>query len=584
MVFIMKGRNGLRTKSNVFFPYMILVLISVLLIARSFFSFCWSDESFYLSLVHRFWSGDALILDEWSGVQFYTVFLLPFYSLYRLLAGGSEGIVLAARIFMVVCQSALALYLYYVLKKFGNQWIALAGSLIYLLYTRANIGGISYYSIGLLCFLLSILLIVDGSKKKFAAVLKYIISGFFMAIAVVCVPILAVPYMIVSIFCRMRFHKKEVVYFWVGTLICAVIFICFMLSRADLGDIIRNLPRIFQDPEHKSNIWISFILWPARIIYRYCWTVFIWGGTLVYIIWKKYWRKENISIKIKKWILAANIIVFFVNSCLSMDIVGGNIIALWILTEICYLLFIDKEDPLRKLWLTFSIAAFIFSISFHAVSNTGLDALTIGFIIVGTICPLIIVRSVCIWNQINPKKEKQSNAIAMCVLTVAVLQLFVVRMIGVYRDDAIWNLDEKIENGPAKYLYTTSQNKEQYHEILEAVNETGGESENFLFINMLPWAYLDTKGRCAAPSTSRFWAGTSEEKLKEYYTVHPDRVPDYVFLCNPEYGAFRSYIVQKGEKSNAPNAGEIPEFLLEYMEAHGYEKMEKECGTIYRKN
>ena len=85
-------------------PYVLLTAAAAVLLYRCFFSFVWSDESFYLSLVHRFWAGDAPIVDEWSGVQFYAVILLPVYSLYRLLVGSSDGVYLFFRILAVVSQ------------------------------------------------------------------------------------------------------------------------------------------------------------------------------------------------------------------------------------------------------------------------------------------------------------------------------------------------------------------------------------------------------------------------------------------------------------------------------------------------
>lgn len=39
-------------------PYIIFLVFILGLTVRCFYSFCWSDESFYLSLIHRFWVGD----------------------------------------------------------------------------------------------------------------------------------------------------------------------------------------------------------------------------------------------------------------------------------------------------------------------------------------------------------------------------------------------------------------------------------------------------------------------------------------------------------------------------------------------
>ena len=88
-----------------------------LLLWRCQYSFCWSDESFYLSTVHRFWLGDAPFRDEWNTGQLYAVLLLPFYGAWRALAGSTEGIYLAARVTAVLLIFAEALGLWLLMRR-----------------------------------------------------------------------------------------------------------------------------------------------------------------------------------------------------------------------------------------------------------------------------------------------------------------------------------------------------------------------------------------------------------------------------------------------------------------------------------
>lgn len=145
-----KTRERKKYSGSNLFAYIVLTVIAGLLIIRCFYSFCWSDESFYLSLVHRFWIGDRPIIDEWSGTQFYTVILLPIYALYIKVVGSNEGIFLFFRLLMVISNYFLSIYIYISLKRYTTNILALIGSLVNLLYTRANILGASYYSIALL--------------------------------------------------------------------------------------------------------------------------------------------------------------------------------------------------------------------------------------------------------------------------------------------------------------------------------------------------------------------------------------------------------------------------------------------------
>lgn len=48
---------------------LIIIMIGIVLLVRSFYSFCGTDECFYLSTTHRFWQGDKPIIDEWNPAQ-----------------------------------------------------------------------------------------------------------------------------------------------------------------------------------------------------------------------------------------------------------------------------------------------------------------------------------------------------------------------------------------------------------------------------------------------------------------------------------------------------------------------------------
>ena len=85
-----------------YYPYLILGIGSLLLLCKCFFSFCWSDETFYFSTVYRFYQGDSIFLHEWFPTQLSAVILLPLFSIYMNIVGSTTGILLYFRICFVV--------------------------------------------------------------------------------------------------------------------------------------------------------------------------------------------------------------------------------------------------------------------------------------------------------------------------------------------------------------------------------------------------------------------------------------------------------------------------------------------------
>ena len=65
-----------------------------LVIWRAFYGLDWTDESYYLAVTKRFFQGDRPFREEWFTTQLIGVLLLPLYSLYHGVTGGTEGILL----------------------------------------------------------------------------------------------------------------------------------------------------------------------------------------------------------------------------------------------------------------------------------------------------------------------------------------------------------------------------------------------------------------------------------------------------------------------------------------------------------
>ena len=569
-------------------PYLLLTGMASILLYRCFFSFVWSDESFYLSLVHRFWVGDRPIVDEWSGVQFYAVALLPLYAIYRLVMRSSDGVYLFFRISMVLANYILSLYIFQTLKKRADSLPAFWGALFYLLYTRANILGASYYSFALLFYTWSLFLLLnnrDGYKKS-----RMLLSGFTMALSVLAIPYLGVLYVLcmfsILVIPYFREYRKNFLWMMFGTLLIAVIYCVFLLTKADLNEIIKNAPNFLNDTEHESsNIVISILLWFIRIAYRYKYMLPGMILTSVYLFFR-FKKKKWLNYRTDIIYVIVNLIICAVNIIFSGDLIGCAYIAISILaTNLHFLSFFYQNTFSKDYVICIYITGLLFSMIFHFASNTGLDAMTVGFSVCCTVSPLIIWESLKAILGERKFIKRRICIVAFSLFSAVVLQTTWLRLFGVYRDDSITELKVQLSEGPAKYLFTTEEHARQYSIMLETVRETclTEKTERVVFVEMAPWAYLCVDVSCGAPSPCRFWGGLSDEKLKEYYKQGPERFPDYVLDIAPEYGDFRSVYIQGGEYSVASNGTDAGEWLIDAVQAYGYEAQKMPCGVLYKR-
>ena len=230
-----------------------------LLLWRSLYSFCWSDESFYIAMVHRFWLGDAPLRDEWNTAQLYSFMLLPFYSLYRAVVGSAQGVYLAARIFAVLLTFAVAFGCWWVMKK-EYPLAGLCAALMVLFYAKANLAGPSYYTLCFAFFFGGLLILYsrwNNRGEKWTALdgLLFAAAGILLALAVVCMPFAAVLWLAVvpALFLKkLRVFRLPALCMAGGAALAAAVYLAFLLGRASLDEILLNMPWVLSDPDSNT--------------------------------------------------------------------------------------------------------------------------------------------------------------------------------------------------------------------------------------------------------------------------------------------------------------------------------------------
>lgn len=212
-------RQGKEKKYQIVIYVLAVVTIGCVLVYRAFRGMDLTDESYYLATAKRFYDGDMLFREDWNRGQIFGLLMVPFYSLYVFFHGNNEGIILCARILFVFFELFVSAFLYCVLIRNTKSYIAsMMAALCVLVYARGNIITFSYYNLGFLTFLLSILCWMksENSKRK---KIYIIFSGFNFSISVLCMPymvvLLAVLLALGMFWKKRRSRKKQT-----GMLVC----------------------------------------------------------------------------------------------------------------------------------------------------------------------------------------------------------------------------------------------------------------------------------------------------------------------------------------------------------------------------
>lgn len=590
-----------------FFPYAIILTAGFLLLLKCFYSFCWSDETFYFATAYRFYQGDSIFQHDWFPTQLSSIMLLPLFSLFMNVAGSTEGILLFFRICFVIFALVCSIAVYRIIKYSYPQWIALVCALLYLFYTHLNIATMSYYTMSVGFFLVAALCIYHYYQTELKRHLFF--GGILFALSVLALPTMAVAYVLVIcgiaillLICRILpvpvwiRHAVEqgrlvtvCVYTFLGICIPAVIFGIFLLTNVEIQDFIQAIPYVLTDEEHGTSLIYPLKKFFIGINEVYGYAAYI-GYLLIVVTAILALAEVHGKIIARKWKLvlcAIDILLFIAYFICSIGHTGYIQTALCMFALPLFLLTSDKG--IRTFFLLF-VSGMIFSVVYSYSSNGYLYILAMGHSIASIGGILMIYdfkQEICNADTDNSLIESLS-VLCTCIIFIALFQTITLRFVNVYRDAPLTELTEKLDKGPACGLYTTPEHAAMYetvYDVLETYCQTDNldpdkENNGRLFITkLLPFGYMCSDLKCGSPTTWR--TKFSSVRLEDYYTINPDRYPDIILVLNEEYGSYDTCGDVVADP--APNENEIGGFLLDYVTREGYKITEVDCGTIYQR-
>ncbi|MBR4474472.1 MAG: hypothetical protein IKS55_12640 [Oscillospiraceae bacterium] len=517
----------------------LLCILSVLLIRHCRLSFCQTDESFYLALAHRLWSGDRMILDEWNAAQVYSPILLPFYALYRLIIPDGTGVYLYARILYVLFATAVSV-LFYQKSRTSNSssmlsWTAAA---MLLLYSRANICGPSYYNLSLQFAATSALLLWKSGNNYHVA--ENIFAGVFLTLTVICNPYFS--FFVLSILGYMGINPKTRRRFWgiaAGAALAALVYFLYLLRSGNPLTLLKSHPPFAYIPFsfggvlfNLNKIWIRYL----RYASRYVFPLTMIGVLITIWDWKK--KKQAGSLPRFLYYFLCLLFVGFTasKSKISICFVITVPFAILVFPEVIRA-FLFRSNDFAVIVYVFGVAL---AIAFFFASNTGLDAMTTGFCLSSAGGLLLLAD--------EPGKEKDTSAknnirilykgvcVSLCLLLISVFSVH--RFLGIYRDAPVSQLIQRIEKGPAAGLYTTKSHAEEYNAIIDEITKIHEKypTAGVLFSKSLPWAYLVSDWKCAVFTV--WMSPLSDLRLEQYYQTHQE--PDIVFVLDERVASFET--------------------------------------------
>lgn len=508
------------------------------------YGFGGDDETFYLTIPHRFLFGDTFIRDEWHLSQLSAFLNIPFVWIYHKIVGSMTGIVLAARYYYALVHFVFSALIYYRLRKYGT--VSVFAGLVFLIFVPFNISAFSYNSMGVdFLALAGVLMAADDSRNIFSE----ITAGVFFAFSVLCCPYLAVAYVIYFI-CVITenvilkksepfFEHKSFIFFTAGVFLTAAAFAVFFVTRGSLDNIGESLRLMLDDPEHSMTGLDKIKFYFTQIFSAFSLnrSIVVFYALTAVIIALDRNRKNYRAVYLPIIWLATALLTGLYTVLVGHEAYNAIMFAFALCGGLTYI-FIDNKPS--KLFCMVYLAGIVYSAAVNYSSN-------VGFYVIAMAMTVSDIAS-CIFIGIayrEMKEEAGSGKLLKAFLSLACAAVIAAqisvecfsRAVICFWDFPTYRISEEISDGPAKGLVTTEANRKSY---------------DALYSDMQYYADKE-KGRilCLTPNTVAYliadmpygtfsaWTSgvdeTAQERLISYYELNGKNAPLYVYLKKEYY-------------------------------------------------
>ena len=529
------------------------------------------DESFYLTIAQRFLQGDRVLVDEWHLSQLSALFQMLPFGIFVSATGGTDGVILYMRYVFLAVHAVLYWFLYIKLRSRGIA--GLIATALFFAYVPFALFTLSYYTMALHALLVVCALLFLKEKPSAPAL---VFAGIVFSCAVLIEPAFALIYLLYCLF-ALVYHiakKKEKPFFagydfllggrtWIflflGVFASAAAFLIFLQINAGLGNVIRNLPNLFTDSEYDLSSggavsgYFGRKLARAAELFGAPFTV----GLLLSLTLAAAYGFPAVRKKIPRAFPARGAIFALAAVCALGAAIravlvrnNGDVNLPWfyfsaatlplaLFGAVCYCL-LGKKD--RRIFCFFTVGL-LASIAKDTVSEVSLGiGCALGFV------PAAVFAFSLTGELLAKNKEKERSAAISRVLALgasaAVCCLFLTQFSCAYLSGTFkimeqlyapmysgvsaenTPLDARIEKGPYRGVYTTLLIQTRHEAML---SDLDGLGEGGVYVpERFPAAYLYLGRSYGVYST--WFVEKDASRQSEYWRLHPDRVPAYVYI------------------------------------------------------
>ena len=519
-------------------------------IFKAHMGYAYNDETFFISLPHRIYMGDALFRDEWFVAQLMALPYYPVIWIFELFNHSfyNDGIVLFTRLAYVLIWTLTCLFVWHRLNcLYGRRMI---NAMIYVyLVTYAPLGEmqLSYNVLSLIGVLIGLMIILSYKVKP----IELYFCGMALALAAYSTPYYAIVLVLVFIGiliiqipsfskygCIRHFldrysalNYKNFKWIVAGVSTAVFLFIIYLINNVSLEELVNAIHIIINDPSHVSGSFGRRIFMMAySLIGQFKILGFIGLPFFVYSIFSKKKRRQFIIIQM---ILVAITMVY-----IALNLNKPGFLYNIYVVPICYLGLVLLPFCKQKNidWYMVFVYTALFVIGLYFSSNT-LAASMSTAITVCSVASFYIIGEVIeqyFSNNSNERRYAYLSSFGICFVL-----MFGIRFYQTYNDSNIFALDNKVSSGPLSGLYVDDEKYSFYNSVYNDFMQYENyftSDKRLLALSKHEWIYFVGNMEYATYST---WSYLDDplhiSRLNSYYYDYNHEIPDIIYGLKADF-------------------------------------------------
>lgn len=482
------------------------------------------DEGYAIELCYRLAKGDRLITEMWEPHQTSAIFGALLVKLYWLFSAETNtGIVLFMHMCGAICQLSVAYYLYKVIKQEIPDHIAFYLSIFYALCYPKGVIAPDYSNLQNWFVTLMVLFLIQARKKAF----YYILVGVCLSGAVLAYPsmILLYPMVILLVWTEdsklitKKEKKNAILYITITCGALAMLFIGYLLSYANVKEILQGIRYVLQDGSHSEGL-ISRM---SEVMY-YAGTIAIRIGIycLIAFALQRFFRKRDRNNSIYIIVILLSLAIQILYWLLRDEFVNQPQTEIVFMAIVGMALMRKSKSVMPRYMIVCSATGLIGTI---ILSNFKLIELVV-YLALATIGGVIAL-------YFDLESDNREISISLKTLMMAwIVILSFGRVWVTSQGGELHTTPFEVRNvqkfGPGIGIFTNYMTGHRYNTIADQWDELVKEGEAVFYVGPSSYYYMFGDVVISAPNTIS--TPVYEANILDYWEKYPERYPDVVLV------------------------------------------------------